>query len=141
MNMIKIIVLLKRAMPACAINIWIYTMNKKIISLVALSLTCAGVTGCLAAAAGAGAEAGYVASQEGRSASETINDQRITASVKTKLLADPNVSGLDINVDTFKGAVSLKGVVSKEREVTQAIQLAKSVSGVTSVTPKLVVMR
>ncbi|MCC6955044.1 MAG: hypothetical protein IT290_13080 [Deltaproteobacteria bacterium] len=67
--------------------------------------------GCWAVAAGAGAEAAYVATQEDRTAGETIDDQRIPATVKSRLLADRTVSGMDINVDTFRRVVVLKGVV------------------------------
>ncbi len=94
--------------------------------------------GCLAAAAGAGAEAGYIFTQEDRSPEETLNDQRITASIKTKLLADPQVSGLDINVDTFKSVVLLRGFVDNEEETERAVQLARSVPGVADVKTKLI---
>lgn len=115
-------------------------MRKHYSKLVTLSLLIAPMTfaGCVAAAAGVGAEAGYVASQEDRSAGETIDDQVIVASVKSKLLADSRVSGLDINVDSFKGDVSLKGFVSSRSEAEQAVALAHSVAGVKSVTSKLV---
>ena len=109
--------------------------------MIVSGILCSALSGCLAAAAGVGAEVGYVATQEDRSISQTLEDQRITASVKTKLLADPDVSGLDINVDTFKGMVSLKGVVDNQREIDRAIYLAQTVSGVKEVTPKLVVIR
>lgn len=97
------------------------------------------VCGCIPVAAGAGAEAGYVISQDDRTAGETIDDQRITASVKTKLLADPDVSGLDINVDTMRKNVTLKGFVKTGREAVRAIELAQGVSGVRTVQSKLIV--
>ena len=96
--------------------------------------------GCIAAAAGAGAEAGYVLTQGERTAGETVDDQRITASVKASLLADQDVSGLDINVDTFKKSVTLKGVVDSLQEAEKAVSLARNISGVKDVTSKLVVM-
>lgn len=96
--------------------------------------------GCWAVAAGAGAEAAYVATQEDRTAGETIDDQRITATVKSRLLADRTVSGMDINVDTFRRVVVLKGVVESGREAAQAIDIATAVNGVERVTSKLVVM-
>jgi len=95
--------------------------------------------GCWLAAAGAGAEVAYVATQEDRSVAETIDDQGIVSSVKVKLLADSTVSGLDINVDSFKGVVTLKGVVASQKEATQAIALARSVKGVKAVQSKLFV--
>lgn len=97
------------------------------------------LSGCWFAAAGVGAEAGYVASQEDRSIGETIDDQALVARVKTKLIADPKVSGLDINVDSFRGVITLKGVLKSEEEVEQAIQVARSTSGVKDVRSKLFV--
>jgi hyperosmotically inducible protein len=97
------------------------------------------VSGCWLVAAGAGAEAGYVASQDDRSVGETLDDQRITAEVKTKLLADQEVSGLDINVDTFKKEVTLKGVVDNQNEADLALAIAQNVKGVRVVHSKLFV--
>lgn len=111
---------------------------KKIIILIS-TLT---LNGCILLAAGAaGGEAGYVLSQENRTASETLTDQSITAAVKTKLLADQEVSGLDINVDTFKSVVSLKGVVSTDHEIDKALQIARETKGVKDVVSKLVVIK
>lgn len=97
------------------------------------------LSGCWLAVAGAGAQTGYVVAQDDRTVAETLTDQRITATIKTKLLADPLVSGLDINVDTFKKAVTLRGFVKSQAEASQAILLAQNTDGVGSVTPKLVV--
>lgn len=105
--------------------------------LVALAVS---MSGCWLVAAGAGAEGGYILAQDDRSAGETMADQSITASVKTKLLADSEVSGLNINVDTFKGAVVLKGVVDTPHEADKAIAIARNTGGVQSVESKLVVV-
>lgn len=98
------------------------------------------MSGCLLAAAGAGGEAAYVLTQPDRTASETLVDQRITTAVKTRLLADRTVSGLDINVDTFKTIVTLKGVVDSEAKVTRALEIARTTDGVNDVKSKLVVI-
>lgn len=99
-----------------------------------------GLSGCILAAAGTGAEAGYVLTQKDRTPGETLTDQRITASIKSKLLADQDVSGFDINVDTFKSVVTLKGVVDSEKEAAKALQLARTIEGVKDVESKLVVI-
>ena len=78
-----------------------------------------------------------MAAQEKRSTGETIDDQLIVASIKTKLLADPLVSGLQINVDSYKGVVDLIGNVSSYTELARAIEVAQSVSGVKEVHTKL----
>jgi len=112
----------------------------KLTDIIVISLVLGSLNGCILLAAGAtGAEAGYVAGQPDRTAGETLDDQRITAEVKTKFLADKDVPGLDINVDTFKKVVTLKGVVKSDQVIEKAIEIAKSVSGVVEVKSKLFV--
>jgi hyperosmotically inducible protein len=75
-----------------------------------------------------------------RAAGQVMDDAAITAAVKAKLLADPVVGGLKIDVDTRSGVVYLTGDNMKSQaEIDQAIKLAKETSGVTSVENKLVV--
>lgn len=112
--------------------------TKRILSGLLSTAVLCSASSCILAAAGAGAEAGYVASQGSRTAGETIDDQRITSVVKTRLLADPEVSGLDINVDTFKKDVTLRGFVDSSREAERATEIARSVSGVQSVKSTLI---
>jgi hyperosmotically inducible protein len=69
-----------------------------------------------------------------------MDDAAITAAVKAKLLADPKVGGLKIDVDTRNGVVYLTGDHMKSQaEIDQAIKLAKETSGVKSVENKLVI--
>jgi hyperosmotically inducible protein len=71
---------------------------------------------------------------------QVMDDAAITAAVKAKLLADPKVGGLKIDVDTRNGVVYLTGDHMKSQaEIDQAIKLAKETSGVKSVENKLVV--
>ena len=69
----------------------------------------------------------------GKSVGETIDDSTITAKVKTELLNDPATGGLRIDVDTFKGVVTLSGRVYTKDEETKAVALARKTSGVTDV--------
>ena len=69
----------------------------------------------------------------GKSTGETIDDATITTRVKTSLLNDPLVGGLRIDVDTFKGVVTLSGAVKSAAEQNQAIALARKITGVTDV--------
>src|SRR5215213_3384284 len=69
----------------------------------------------------------------GKSVGETVDDATITAQVKTALLNDPVVGGLKIDVDTFKGVVTLSGGVKSRQEEQTAIALARKVHGVTDV--------
>jgi hyperosmotically inducible protein len=69
----------------------------------------------------------------GKSVGETIDDATITTRVKTSLLNDPEVGGLRIDVDTFKGVVTLSGRVKTKEEEAKAIALARKISGVSDV--------
>lgn len=68
-----------------------------------------------------------------------VDDGVITTKVKTALLADDTVKGLDINVDTTQGAVRLSGVVDSQTQIDMAMQLAKNVEGVKDVQNELTV--
>jgi hyperosmotically inducible protein len=69
----------------------------------------------------------------GKSVGETIDDATITTRVKTALLNDEQVGGLRIDVDTFKGVVTLSGRVKSKDEEVKAIALARKIGGVTDV--------
>ena len=69
----------------------------------------------------------------GKTVGATIDDTTITTRVKTAMLNDPAVGGLGIDVDTFKGVVTLSGRVRSEAERTQAVSLARRVNGVSEV--------
>jgi len=69
----------------------------------------------------------------GKTVGETIDDTTTTTRVKTALLNDPAVGGLRIDVDTFKGVVTLSGRVKNQTEKDQAVALARKVDGVSEV--------
>lgn len=114
-------------------------MNAKYLinNIAGLMLATVSLSGCFLFAAGAGAEAGYVASQDEKTTGETIDDQLIVSSIKTRLLASSKVSGLNMNVDSSKGVVTLRGFAKTEAEREKAIEIARSVSGVRDVVSKL----
>jgi hyperosmotically inducible periplasmic protein len=64
---------------------------------------------------------------------EVATDATITSAVKTKLLGDPDVKGLNIDVDTSNGVVTLTGVVHTAAERTEAMRLARNTKGVKNV--------
>jgi len=68
-----------------------------------------------------------------------VDDSTITAKVKTALLADPDVKGLMIDVDTKNGVVTLKGTADKPANRDRAVAIAKDTSGVKSVENQMVV--
>jgi osmotically-inducible protein OsmY len=75
----------------------------------------------------------------GKTVGETIDDATITTRVKTSLLNDPDVGGLRIDVDTFKGVVTLSGRVKTKEEEATAISLARKIGGVTDVKSTLLI--
>ena len=76
----------------------------------------------------------------GKTVGETIDDTTITTRVKTAMLNDPAVGGLRIDVDTYKGVVTLSGRVKSQTEHDQAMALARKVDGVTDVKDALQVI-
>jgi hyperosmotically inducible periplasmic protein len=73
------------------------------------------------------------------SAGQYVADTAITAKVKAALLADDEVRGLAINVETLKGTVQLSGAAKSASARDKAEQLAKSVEGVTAVQNRIAV--
>lgn len=82
-------------------------------------------------AASASAAAGTVAA--------VMDDAGITASVKTDLAKDPDLSALAINVDTKDGVVTLNGPAPSAAAKSRAETIAKGVKGVKSVSNNLAV--
>ena len=76
----------------------------------------------------------------GKTVGETIDDTTITTRVKTAMLNDPAVGGLRIDVDTFKGVVTLSGRVKTPAEKSQAVALARKIDGVVEVKDALQVI-
>ena len=66
-------------------------------------------------------------------AGKYADDAWITAKVKTMLLKDEGVKGLDVNVETRKGTVQLSGWVNNPAQIAQAEKIVRSVEGVTGV--------
>ncbi|WXL27946.1 BON domain-containing protein [Ectopseudomonas mendocina] len=66
-------------------------------------------------------------------AEDAVTDTWITSKVKSTFLADSNLSGIDIKVETNKGVVSLSGVVATSAERDLAIAKASEIKGVKAV--------
>jgi len=64
-------------------------------------------------------------------------DARLTAAIKTKLIAEPGLSAMKINVDTKAGEVTLAGSVATTNQVARAINIALQTEGVRKVTSTL----
>ena len=77
----------------------------------------------------------------GRTAGDQVDDATITASVKSKLVADRAANLTTVNVDTQNGVVTLKGMVETAEQRARAEQLARDARGVTRVMNNLQVTR
>ena len=88
----------------------------------------------------AAAKAGEAVERPGE-AGAAITDAGITTAVKTRLLADPDVSGLKIDVDTRETVVTLTGTVESAAQKTEAGTIARDTTGVSRVVNNLRVGR
>ncbi len=65
-----------------------------------------------------------------RESDQPVNDTWITTKVKADLLTTSDVSGLELNVETVNGVVSLSGDVDSQEEADRAIAVARGIEGV-----------
>ncbi|MCQ4265162.1 osmY [Stutzerimonas stutzeri] len=66
-------------------------------------------------------------------AGDAVSDTWITTKVKSTLLAEGATPGMDIEVETKDGVVSLSGTVATEAEKEVAVSKAKGIKGVRDV--------
>lgn len=79
--------------------------------------------------------------ETGRTTGAAVDDSVITAKVKSALIADDDVKGLDINVRTRRGEVVLTGMADNQNQVERAVQIASNVEGVKTVSNRLSVKK
>lgn len=70
---------------------------------------------------------------DGPDSDQPGTDTWITTKVKSSLLADSDVSGLDIGVETVNGVVTLTGQVDQQTQIAEATRIAREIEGVTDV--------
>lgn len=70
---------------------------------------------------------------DGPDSAQPGTDTWITTKVKSSLLADSDVSGLDIEVETVNGVVTLTGNVEQQMQIDEATRIAREIEGVTDV--------
>lgn len=66
-------------------------------------------------------------------AEDAVSDTWITSKVKSTFLADSDLDGMDIKVETNQGVVTLSGTVGSQAEKDLAIQKTMSIKGVKDV--------
>jgi hypothetical protein len=77
--------------------------------------------------------AGCASTPKQEGTGEYIDDSVITTKVKAAILNEPTLKSAEINVETFKGTVQLSGFVTSRADMNKAVEVARSVNGVTSV--------
>ena len=92
----------------------------KYLSAFFLAVTLVAIVGCAS-----------TSTQEGTG--EYIDDSVITTKVKAAIFNEPSLKSAEINVETFKGIVQLSGFVSSASSENRAVEIARSIKGVTSV--------
>src|SRR3954467_7404885 len=74
-----------------------------------------------------------------QSPGEQVDDSVTTAAVKAALIADPVTKAHQIDVETYKGTVQLKGFVTSAQSKERAAEIARNSKGVTQVRNNLTV--
>jgi len=93
--------------------------------------------GCAAVAVGGAAAGGYYIGKDKRDFNTIVSDAGITTSINSKLLGAKGIKTFDINVDTYRGVVTLSGFVASRKIKYKVIKLSKEVQGVKKVISKL----
>jgi hypothetical protein len=89
----------------------------------ALSLGLTAFTGCMSSGT----------KNDGRTAGQVINDNRITSQLENNLNREPVYKFNGVAVKTFDGIVQLSGFVDTEQQKSRADQIAHNVPGVARV--------
>ena len=73
------------------------------------------------------------ATETKESTGQYVDNSVLTAKVKTAIFNEPTLKSSEITVETFKGEVQLSGFVSSIEQTKKAVEVAKTIQGVTSV--------
>ena len=101
-------------------------MNSRLFLAFSVAVTLVALGGC----AGSGAH---------RSTGEVMDDASISTRTKAALIRDVDIDGLNIDVEVDRDRVQLNGFVDTKAQVKRAGEIARSISGVTSVENNLLV--
>lgn len=67
------------------------------------------------------------------STGEYLDDTVITTRVKTAIFNEPSLKVFQINVETYRNVVQLSGFVSSRADMAKAVEITRTVKGVSSV--------
>lgn len=76
----------------------------------------------------------YGAARDERSIGKIADDKKIALDIKYRLIRDKTVKGLDVSVYCFLGKTYLVGALEKDKQRQRAVEIARGVKGVKSVT-------
>jgi hyperosmotically inducible protein len=68
---------------------------------------------------------------------QSFNDKWMVSKIKSKLIAEPEIRSLNIDVDVHKGVVTLTGIVGNKYQKKRAIEVAKATEGTRRVVDNL----
>ena len=74
-----------------------------------------------------------------RSAGQLLDDSVLSNKITAKFIGEPGIRSLNIDVDVYRGVVTLTGVVGSETEKTKAINIAKVTTGTVRVVDNMTV--
>lgn len=77
------------------------------------------------------------ASLTGRTAGEIIDDSKIVTLINAKIIEDPELSYLKINVNSTSGNVVLTGFVPNKAAEKRLVEISRQIRGVRSVKSEL----
>jgi osmotically-inducible protein OsmY len=98
----------------------IMNLISKYISAVFLGVTLISAVGCAPTSQHEGTK-------------EYVDDSVITTKMKGAILNEATLKSAEINVETFKGVIQLSGFVNSQADINKAVELARGITGVTSV--------
>lgn len=116
-------------------------MYKRFLHAFAVAVSVCLLAGCAAAVIGGAAAGGVYAASSDRTAGTVTDDAAITSAINRLYVKDTMISALDINVDTYRGNVTLNGNVSSQAIARRAVELARGVNGVRQVVNRLKVVQ
>ncbi|MCF7500985.1 MULTISPECIES: BON domain-containing protein [unclassified Pseudoalteromonas] len=85
-------------------------------------------------------KAKHAKKEKGDSAESDLTDAKISTVITTRFLFNSEVGGTDIDVDTDKGVVTLKGTVESEAEKQLAVSIAENAEDVRKVIDELTIV-
>lgn len=112
---------------------------KRLMGILLLGLVIIGLNGCAAALIGGSAVGGYMVGKDERGVGRIAEDGAITAKINAAYVQDELVETLKINVDTYRGVVTLTGKVPNRKMIDRAIELAQDTGGVEEINSLLTV--